>query len=90
MNNEAFHKKPGDRVHFLNLVALLISENDMQLQTEREDSLTYQTALLTNPESMANKSAIGFANTLFDLQQGKMSMLALLQNVEKYCTLSKC
>ena len=58
MNNEVFHKKPGDRVHFPDLVALPISENDMQLQTEREDSLTYQTALLTN--------------------------------VEKYCTLSKC
>ena len=73
MNNEAFHKKPGDRVHIPDVVALPISENDMQLQTEREDSLTYRTALLTNPESMANKSAIGFANTLFDLQQRKMS-----------------
>jgi len=66
--NETFHKS-GDRVHFPDLVALPISENDMQLQAEREDSLTYQTGLLTNPDMIANKSSIGFANTLFDLQQ---------------------
>ena len=71
--NEGFHNKSGDRVHFPDLVALPISENDMQLQSEREDSLTYRQALLNNPQAMASTSSIGFANTLFDMQQREMS-----------------
>jgi len=64
--SEGFQNKSGRRPHYPDLVTLPISENDMQLQHERLDSLTYQQAL-------PHTSAIGFANTLFDLQQQEMS-----------------